>query len=103
MTITLGHYIEITPNVRGGKPRIVGTRITVADIVIMFLRMGQSLEVIAGKYDLSPAAVYAAMSYYYDHRIEVEQSIQEDEAFADEYMRAHPSPLQTKLQGLKSE
>jgi hypothetical protein len=69
----------------------------------MFLRMGQSLKIIAGKYDLAPAAVYAAMSYYYDHRAEIDQSIQEDETFADEFMRTHPSPLQTKLQGLKSE
>jgi uncharacterized protein (DUF433 family) len=103
MATTLNHYIEITPDVRSGKPRIAGTRITIADIVIMFLRMGQSLEIIAGKYDLAPAAVYAAMSYYYDHRAEIDQSIQEDEAFVDDYMRTHPSPLQTKLKGLKSE
>jgi uncharacterized protein (DUF433 family) len=89
MTITLNHYIKSTPNVRSGKPRIAGTRITIADIVIMFLRMGQSPEIIAGEYDLAPAAVYAAISYYYyDHRAEIDQSIQEDEAFANEYMRS---------------
>jgi uncharacterized protein (DUF433 family) len=64
MATTLNHYVESIPNVCSGKPRIAGTRITIADIVIMFLRMGQSLEIIAGKYDLAPAAVYAAMSYY---------------------------------------
>jgi uncharacterized protein (DUF433 family) len=103
MATTLNHHIESTPNVCSGKPRIARTRITIADIVITFLRMGQSLEIVAGKYNLALAAVYAAMSYYYYYRAEIDQSIQEDEAFADEYMRSHPSPLQTKLQGLKSE
>jgi uncharacterized protein (DUF433 family) len=62
MATTLNHHIESTPNVCSGKPRIARTRITIADIVITFLRMGQSLEIVAGKYDLAPAAVYAAMS-----------------------------------------
>jgi uncharacterized protein (DUF433 family) len=92
MTPTLNHYIEITVDVRNGKPRIAGTRITIADIVIIFLRMRQSLEIIAGKYDLAPAAVYAAMSYY-NHRAEIDQSIPEDEAFTDEYMCDHLSLL----------
>lgn len=52
MEVVLDCHIEITPDVRGGRPRIAGTRITVADIVIMHLRLGQSLEEIAGKYDL---------------------------------------------------
>ena len=68
MEAVLDHHIEITPEVRGGRPRIAGTRITVADIVIMHLRLGQSLEEIAGKYDLDLADVHAALAYYYDHR-----------------------------------
>ena len=34
MKIQLDQYIEITPNIRSGKPCIAGHRITVADIVI---------------------------------------------------------------------
>jgi uncharacterized protein (DUF433 family) len=71
----LDKHIEITPEVRGGKPRIAGRGITVADIVLMHWRLGISLEEIAGKYDLPLAAVYAAMSYYYDHKREIDQSI----------------------------
>ena len=41
-------HTEITPEVRGGRPCIVGTRIMVADIVILHLSLGQSLEEIAG-------------------------------------------------------
>ena len=96
-TPTLTQHIEIDPAVRGGRPRIAGTRITVADIAIMHLRMGLSLEEIAAKYELSPAAVYAAMSYYFDHRGEIDRSIEEDEAFVEAIRRQTPSLHQQKL------
>ncbi len=100
MEKVLDGHIEITPGVRGGTPRIAGTRIAVADIVLMHLRLGQSLPEIAGKYDLSLAAVYAAMAYYYDHRAEVDDSIEQDQAFAEAFRRNNPSPLWEKLHAL---
>jgi uncharacterized protein (DUF433 family) len=100
MEVVLDKHIEITPGVRGGRPRIVGTRITVADIVLMHLRLGQSLEEIAGKYELPMAAVYAAIAYYYDHRGEIDSSIEDDMAFAEAFRRNNPSPLQEKLKAL---
>lgn len=103
MEVTLNQHIEITPGVRGGKPRIAGTRITVAELAILYLRMGQSLDLIAGKYHLPIASVYAAMAYYYDHREEIEQSIQADEAFANSLRSNYPSRLPTKLKELGGE
>ncbi|MEM6436520.1 MAG: DUF433 domain-containing protein, partial [Cyanobacteria bacterium P01_D01_bin.115] len=41
MEVTLNRHIEITPGVCGGKPRLAGARITVADVAMMYLRMGQ--------------------------------------------------------------
>jgi uncharacterized protein (DUF433 family) len=93
----LDQHIEITPGIRGGKPHITGSRITVADIVLMHCRLGVSLEEIAGKYDLPLASVYAAMSYYYDHQQDVDQSIEDDKAFADYFQSKTPSLLQEKL------
>ncbi len=101
MEATLDRYIEKAPQVRGGKPHIADTRITVDDIVLMHLRLGQSLEEIAGTYQLSLAAVYAAMAYYYDHRSEIDQRIAEDVAFAEALQRDNPSPLQEKLRALR--
>ena len=103
MEITLNQHLEITPGVRGGKPRIRGTRMTVADIATLYLRMGESLDLIAGKYHLPLASVYAAMAYYYDHRDEIEQGIREDEAFADLLQSNYPSRLQAKLKELRGE
>lgn len=100
MEIVLDRHIESTPEVRGGKPRIAGTRITVADVVLMHLRLDQSLEEIAGKYDLSLAAVYAAIAYYYDHRAAIDSSIEEDMTFVEAFRRNNPSPLQEKLKAL---
>jgi uncharacterized protein (DUF433 family) len=97
MEAALDGHIEITPDVRGGRPRITGTRITVADIVIMHLRLGQSLEEIAGKYDLDLADTHAAMAYYYDHRSEIDGSIEADEAFAEAFRHNNPLLLHAKL------
>lgn len=103
MTIemVLNGHIEVMPTVRGGKPHLAGTRITVDDVVVMHYRLGQSLEEIAGKYDLSLAAVYSAMAYYYDHRDEIDRRVQEDQAFVEAFRRANLSPLQEKLQALR--
>ena len=50
---------------RGGKPVLARTRIAVADVVLLHLQLGQSLEQVAAGYDLSLAALHAAMAYYY--------------------------------------
>ncbi len=100
MELVLDKHIEITPGVRGGKPRIANTRIAVADVVLMHLRLGQSLEEIAGRYDLPLAGVYAAMAYYHDHKDEIDGSIEDDQAFAEAFRRNNPSPLQEKLKTL---
>jgi uncharacterized protein (DUF433 family) len=94
------NHLESSADVRSGKPRIAGTRITVSDIVIMHLRLGLSIEEIAGKYLLPLSAVYDALAYYHDHRAEVEQTIEEDVAFVEAFKRNNPTPLQEKLQAL---
>ena len=102
MDTVLECHIEITPGVRGGKPRLAGTRITVDDVVVMHLRLGQSVPEIAGRYDLDPAAVYAAMAYYYDHRDEIDRSIEADRVYAEAFQRDNPSPLQEKMRALRA-
>ena len=94
------NHIEATEGTRGGKPRIAGTRITVADVVLMHRRLGRALEEIAGTYDLPLAAVYAAMAYYYDHKDQVDQSLDQEEAFAEAFRKDNPSRLKEKLQAL---
>lgn len=101
MAIALDRYIETTLGIRGGQPRIADTRITVADVVLMYLHLGRSLEEIAGKYDIPLAALYAAIAYYYDHQAEIDRSIAEDRVVAEAFRQNNPSPLRAKLQALK--
>lgn len=80
MTIkpVLDRHIAVTPGVVGGKPHIVGHRITVQNIVIWHERMGLSADEIATEYNLTLADICAALAYYYDHRAEIDAEIQND-------------------------
>jgi uncharacterized protein (DUF433 family) len=56
-------YIEINPNIRFGKPVIIGTRITVSDI-LQWLASGMSNEEILLDYpNLKIEHIYAALSF----------------------------------------
>ena len=91
------HYIDITAGVCGGRPRVVDTRMTVADIALMRLQMNLSLEEIAGVYDLPLSAVYAAMAYYFENRAEIDLRSAEDASFIDEMREQYPSKVTAKL------
>ncbi|HEX6190578.1 MAG TPA: DUF433 domain-containing protein [Pyrinomonadaceae bacterium] len=96
----MSNHIELAAETRGGKPRLAGTRITVGDIVLMHRRLGRALEEIAGTYDLPLAAVYEAMAYYYDHKDEIDQSLDEEESLAEAFKENNPSRLREKLEAL---
>lgn len=94
MTVqTLDHYIEMTPGIVGGKPRIAGRRITVQNIVIWHEWMGLSADEIATDYNLSLAEIYAALAYYYNNPREIDQSIKDSQAFVEEMKKKIPSKL----------
>jgi uncharacterized protein (DUF433 family) len=67
--------IVTNPSVRGGRPLVVGTSITVADIAIARVYMMMDEDEIADWYDLSLPQVYSALAYYYSHKEEIDQSI----------------------------
>ena len=101
MQTALDQHIEVDPSARGGKPCITGTRIAVGDVVLMHLRLGQSLEQIAGHFGISLAALHAAMAYYYDHREEIDRAMQEEDTTFQAIRDATPSLLQAKLKALE--
>jgi uncharacterized protein (DUF433 family) len=96
---TIPAHIELTPDVGGGKPRVAGRRITVQDVVIWHERLNQSADEIANEHGLSLAEIYAALSYYYDHREDVDRSIREDEDFISKLRAGARSRLKAKLGG----
>jgi uncharacterized protein (DUF433 family) len=54
--------ISMDPDIRFGKPCLTGTRIDVATIVGA-LASGDSVEIVADEYALTPAQVRTALSY----------------------------------------
>jgi uncharacterized protein (DUF433 family) len=93
---TLDQHIECTPGICGGKPRVSGHRITVANIALWHERFGQSADEIASDHDLTLVDVHAALAYYFDHRTEIDQSIEEGEEFAEALRQNTPSKLRQK-------
>jgi len=90
-TVDLDKFIELTPGVLGGKPRVAGHRIRVIDVAIWHEKLGLSADSIASKHDLLLAEVYAALAYYYDHREQLEADLQADDAFVAEMKKKYPS------------
>ncbi|MFQ5707010.1 MAG: DUF433 domain-containing protein [bacterium] len=97
ITETLDGHIEIAKGITGGKPRIAGHRITVQNIAIWHELLGRSADEIAAEYDLTLADVYAALAYYYDHRAEIDKSIEESESFVEALRQKIPSKISQKL------
>jgi uncharacterized protein (DUF433 family) len=88
----LGDRIVATPGVRGGKPRVAGHRITVADVAIWHEGMGMSPDEIVSEYPtISLSDIHAALAYYFDHRDEVDREIHEGEEFAAKLRAGVPS------------
>ncbi len=97
MENVLTQHIDMIPSVAGGKPHIVGHRITVQNIVIWHERMGMNADEIATAYGLTLADVFAALAYYYDQREEIDRAIHADETFIAELRKRTPSVLKEKL------
>lgn len=90
-------HIEHTPEIVSGKPRIAGRRITVQNIVIWHEQMGYSVDEIADEYNLTLAQIFSALAYYYDHKGEIDTSIEESESFVESLRQKSPSLLAQKL------
>ncbi len=71
-------YITRKKNVCGGEPVIEGTRVSVSLIVEMD-RTGHSVDEIIAMYPhITHAQVYDALSFYYDHKEEIDKIIEEN-------------------------
>ncbi|GJL67212.1 MAG: hypothetical protein NPIRA05_21830 [Nitrospirales bacterium] len=82
-------YVERVEGVHGGRPIIKGTRFPVSSL-IQNHRRGLSVdEILIAFSHLTPAQVYDALSFYYDHRTQIDQEISE---LTDPHRKAHQYP-----------
>ena len=82
-TIPTQHIVK-TPGVCGGRACIAGHRIRVMDIVGWHEKWGMSPEEIAFQFPgITLADIYAALTYYFDNREEIEADFRNDEEAAE--------------------
>ena len=67
--------ISTDPAVRNGQPCIAGTGIRIVDIAIAHLFHGRTADEISSDYGVTSAQVHAALSFYYQHKSEVDEDI----------------------------
>ena len=97
-------HVKITPGIGGGKPHIAGQRIRVMDIVLWHNKLGWSPDEIVSQFPrLTLADVYAALTYYWDHKKEIEAEIRRAEEVEAKARSRHPSKLMEKLEAKRSE
>lgn len=85
----IGTFIVQTPEIRGGRPRVAGTGVTVRRIVGWY-KLGLSPEEIVERVNhLSLAQIHAALAYYHANREEIEADITAEEVEAERLEQEH--------------
>ena len=73
-TPSIADLIISNPQLRGGRPIIAGTGVTVRTI-IGYYKLGYTPEETAFEMEVALAGVYAALAYYHLHQAEIEADI----------------------------
>jgi len=91
MTTDIGTLIVCSPEIRGGRPRIAGTGVTVRRIAVWY-RLGLHAEEIADRIGhLTVGQVYAALAYYHANREEIDADLAAEDAITEALEREHGS------------
>jgi len=82
-TANIGDLITTSPVIRGGRPLVAGTGVTVQRIFGWY-KLGLTPEEIGDRIGhLSLAQVHAALAYYHANRDQIEAGIAADDAESD--------------------
>ena len=84
MIATNYRYVVKAPGIRSGRAIVEGTRIGVHDVVAMIQTGATVDEVVASLPRLTRAQVYECLSYYEDHKSEIDPLVAAQTAQADE-------------------
>ncbi|MGO8747862.1 MAG: DUF433 domain-containing protein [Thermoguttaceae bacterium] len=89
-TVTdIGTLIAQSSGIRGGRPCVAGTGVSVLRIAGWY-KMGRSPEEIADQYGhLTCAQVYAALAYYHANRDQIDAEMAAEEAEYDRLYQEH--------------
>ncbi|HUE73667.1 MAG TPA: DUF433 domain-containing protein [Pirellulaceae bacterium] len=87
--IEIGSLIERSPDVRGGRPCIAGTGVTVRRIVGWYQQGLKPQEIVAEIPHLTLAQVFAALTYYHANRGEVDADMAQEKSESDRLEQQH--------------
>ena len=87
----IGSLIARSDEVRGGRPRVAGTGVTVQRIVGWYKQGLTPEEITIEIPHLSLAQVYAALTYYHANRDAIEADMAAEEAEAQQLEKRHTS------------
>ena len=83
-TKTKHPYIEINSKICNGSPVVAGSRVRIIDVAIEYEYLNRSPdEIINAHPHLKLEQVHDALSYYYEHRVEMDNKIKEDKQFVE--------------------
>src|SRR5205823_8862984 len=80
--VDIGTLITRTPGVRGGRPCVAGTGVSVMRIAGWY-KQGWIPEEIARRLELTLAQVHAALAYYHANQEEIEANLADEAAEYD--------------------
>jgi uncharacterized protein (DUF433 family) len=92
-------HIEKQPEKCGGQACIAGHRVRVADVVAWHEQRGYCPDEIVELFPgITIADVHAALTYYFDHREEIEDNLEKMIGLADALKAELPSKIPVNLQ-----
>src|SRR3990167_3789792 len=95
-------YITIDKRIRDGEPVISGTGIRVLDIAVRYEIMGMSPDDILIAFPhLNLSQVHDAISYYYEHKNEIDREWKSEAREAEALRKKHTSLLEKKIGKIK--
>lgn len=96
-------YITVDKKIRGGEPVIAGTGIRVLDIAVRYEIMGMSPEDITVAIPhLNLSQIHDALSYYYEHKQEIDKKWKNAIESVSIMRKAHKSVLEQKIGKVKN-
>lgn len=98
MDSVLVKHIEKTAGICGGRACIAGHRIRVQDIVVWHEKRDYSPDEIVDMFPgIGLADVYAALTYYFDNRQEIDDEFQKSDEWAERVATEIPSKIPPEL------
>ena len=89
IVIDIGSLITSSDEVRGGRPRVAGTGVTVQRIVGWYKQGLTPEEITTEIPHLSLAQVYAALTYYHANRDAIETDMAAEDAETEHLEKRH--------------